>query len=51
MNAIFDATVPCFTFDLGMSDDYYRQLASWLAESRLIKQTRAPLEYWTNELV
>lgn len=51
MNAIFEATVPCFTFDLTMSNEYYRELARWMKESNLIEATHEPGEYWTNRLV
>ncbi len=50
MNAIFEATVPCFTFDLTMSNEYYRELARWMKESKLIEATHEPGEYWTNTL-
>jgi ABC-type nitrate/sulfonate/bicarbonate transport system substrate-binding protein len=30
LRSIFDATVPCFTFDLGMSPQYYARLSQWL---------------------
>ena len=33
-NAIFNATVPCFTHDFGMSQDYYQILAGWLIETK-----------------
>jgi putative hydroxymethylpyrimidine transport system substrate-binding protein len=47
MNAIFDATVPCFTFDLDMSDRYYDRLGAWMAERGLIE--KAPAGVWTSE--
>jgi len=36
MTAIFDATVPCFTFDFDMSDPYYDRLARWMKARSLI---------------
>ena len=51
MNAIFEATVPCFTFDLQMAPEYYTDLAGWMADTDLIDATLAPSEYWTNGLV
>lgn len=49
--AIFDATVPCFTFDFSMSEDYYGQLETWMAENALIKSRPGKANYWTNALV
>ena len=50
-NKIFDATVPCFTFDFSMSGDYYADLQDWMYERGLVETERAPAEFWTNELV
>lgn len=50
MNAIFEATVPCFSFDFSMTPDYYDRLSSWMAETNLIDQRHDPGQYWTNEL-
>ncbi len=49
--AICDATLPCFTYDLAMSRDYYRRLGQWLAETGQISGVPAPETLWTNELV
>lgn len=51
MNGIFDATVPCFTFDFQMTDEYYSALAGWMADNELIDTVGAPSSYWTNELI
>lgn len=50
MSAIFDATVPCFTFDFSMSADYYEQLQQWMHTHDLIPETREAASYWTNDL-
>ncbi len=49
--AIYDATVPCFTFDLSMSQDYYDQLQRWMLSTGQIEKTIDAAEYWSNELV
>lgn len=51
MNAIFQATLPCFTFDLQMAPEYYVELADWMAHTELIERTHRPDDYWTNDLV
>ena len=51
MSAIFDATVPCFTFDMTMSDEYYRHLGTWMARHSLVSDTPSPSDCWTNALV
>lgn len=51
MNAIFEATVPCFTFDFSMSDPYYAELAGWLSKTGLIERVDEPGDYWTNRLL
>lgn len=50
MSAIFDATVPCFTFDFAMSDAYYRQLARWMRTRALVEAEVSPHAIWTNRL-
>ena len=51
MTAIFDATVPCFTFDMTMADRYYTDLAGWMAKHGLVQAVPAPSDCWTNDLV
>jgi len=51
MNAIFDATVPCFTFDFGMSADYYRVLVAWMKANDLVSAPVEPPDCFTNQLV
>ena len=51
MNAIFDATVPCFTFDMTMADAYYARLGTWMARHGLVESVPSPDACWTNELV
>lgn len=48
--AIFDATVPCFTFDLSMAHDYYDRLQRWMHDTGQIERLLEPGEYWTNRL-
>ena len=48
--AIYDATVPCFTHDFSMSADYYRGLETWMHSRGLIDETPGPDAYWTNDL-
>lgn len=49
MSAIFEATVPCFTFDFSMSDAYYERLQEWLFKHKLITETHDSMStYWTN---
>ncbi|MGM0556408.1 MAG: ABC transporter substrate-binding protein [Myxococcota bacterium] len=51
MNKIFDATVPCFTFDFSMTDQYYGELQDWMHRKGLIEDTLDADEFWTNDLV
>ncbi len=51
MNAIFDATVPCFTYDQQMAPNYYSDLSSWMKRTDLIDAIEEPSAYWTNEIV
>ncbi|MEM7674406.1 MAG: ABC transporter substrate-binding protein [Myxococcota bacterium] len=51
MNAIFDATVPCFTFDMTMAADYYDRLGAWMKRHELAAVLPSPSRCWTNELV
>lgn len=46
-----DATLPCFTHDFSMANEYYEQLQQWLVDTGKIKQTVDSAEYWTNEIV
>jgi putative hydroxymethylpyrimidine transport system substrate-binding protein len=47
--AIFEATVPCFTYDFAMSSDYYDALERWML---VTGQIASPPErgYWSNTL-
>ncbi|WP_153730750.1 ABC transporter substrate-binding protein [Sporosarcina obsidiansis] len=45
-----EATIPCFTYDFSMTDDYYSQLQSWLVETGKIKNPIQPEDFWTNHL-
>jgi ABC-type nitrate/sulfonate/bicarbonate transport system substrate-binding protein len=51
MNDIFDATVPCFTFDFSMTDEYYAGLQSWMSECGLVDRTLDADAFWSNTLV
>lgn len=50
MKAIFEATVPCFTFDFTMSDAYYRRLSGWMVSRGLVPSEVSPSRVWTNDL-
>lgn len=51
MSAIFDATVPCFTFDLDMSHAYYAHLAAWMRRHDLIHADLDPAACWDSSLL
>ena len=51
MNGIFNATLPCFTYDLSMTRRYYDQLEGWMSDRGWIDAPEAPVSYWTNDLV
>ena len=46
--AIFDATIPCFTHDFGMSSDYYNVLAKWLIDTQQAESIPGLEACWTN---
>ncbi|MEO1270141.1 MAG: ABC transporter substrate-binding protein [Myxococcota bacterium] len=50
MSAIFAATVPCFTFDLSMSAEYYTRLVAWMHDRGLIDTEVDPNLCWSNAL-
>ena len=50
-NKMLDATMPCFTYDFTMSDDYYENLQHWLYETGQADHKIDPATYWTNELI
>lgn len=50
-NKMLDATIPCFTYDFTMSDDYYENLQQWLYETGQAEKKIDPASYWTNELI
>ena len=47
--AIFEATVPCFSHDFGMSQDYYQKLATWLVETKQAEEIPGLESCWTNQ--
>ena len=47
---IFEATVPCFTYDFAMTVEYYDRLQKWMAQTGQIAGEIDPREYWTNQL-
>lgn len=47
---MIEATIPFFTFDFSMSDDYFAQLQSWLVDMEKIEQPVDPRVFWTNRL-
>ena len=46
----FAATLPCFTYDFGMTTDYYAALETWMFERGLIARRPGANAYWTNDL-
>jgi ABC-type nitrate/sulfonate/bicarbonate transport system substrate-binding protein len=48
--AIFDATLPCFTYDFSMTARYYERLGAWMHRRGLIDAPPAPAACWTNDL-
>ncbi len=50
-DAIFQATLRCFTFDLSMTPEYYTRLQDWMVATDQIEQSLDPADYWTNALV
>ncbi|MFN3386061.1 MAG: ABC transporter substrate-binding protein [Candidatus Thermochlorobacter sp.] len=49
-NAIYDATVPCFTFDFTLSAEYLESLQAWLYRTGQIEKQLDVHTYWTNRL-
>lgn len=49
-NAIFAATLPCFTYDLSMSPEYYLGLETWMRETGQTTTAVDPASCWTNDL-
>jgi len=49
--AIFEATLRCFTFDFSMSPDYYARLQDWMLATGQIERPLDPADYWTNALL
>jgi len=47
-NAIFEATLSCFTFDFSMTSDYYARLQDWMVATGQLERTLNPADYWTN---
>ncbi|MCS7012027.1 MAG: ABC transporter substrate-binding protein [Chloroherpetonaceae bacterium] len=50
-NAIYNATVPCFTFDFMLAKEYWENLQNWLCHTQQIKQAPENIWYWTNKWV
>lgn len=48
--AIFEATVPCFTYDFSMATEYYARLGAWMEEYGLIEEAPTAESCWTNDL-
>jgi len=48
--AIYHATVPCFTHDLTMSADYYDRLQAWMGRTGQIPHPLTAADCWTNAL-
>ena len=46
----FAATLPCFTYDFGMTTAYYAALERWMASRNLIDAQPGGDVYWTNAL-
>ncbi len=51
MSAIFDATVPCFTFDFSMSEAYYERLYGWMRARGLVAGPVEARTVFSNALV
>jgi ABC-type nitrate/sulfonate/bicarbonate transport system substrate-binding protein len=51
MDAIFEATVPCFNYDFSMTTRYYDALQDWMVEHELIEETQPASDYWTNDIL
>lgn len=49
-NAIFAATVGCFTHDFTMSRDYYDQLGAWLVSTGQVETAPPVAPAWCNDL-
>lgn len=49
-DAIFAATLPCFTYDLSMSADYYAHLETWMRQTGQTSTAIDPAACWTNAL-
>jgi len=49
--AIFEATVPCFTYDFSMAREYYDRLGQWMEEYGLLDRAPPGESCWTNQLV
>ncbi len=49
-NAIFEATLPCFTHDPSMAPRYYEHLEGWMARRGLIDARRGGEAYWAKAL-
>lgn len=47
---IFEATVPCFTYDFSMAREYYTRLGRWMEDYGLIEATPPAEKCWTNKL-
>ena len=48
---ICDATIPCFTYDFGLSRAYFKQLRNWMFSTQQIKWKIKPKDCWTNRFV
>ena len=49
-NKILDVTIPFFTNDFSMADDYYNLLQQWLKQTGKIEKTIDAKSYWTNQI-
>lgn len=50
-NAIYNATVHCFTFDLMLASEYWEKLQRWLYQTHQIEHVPEQAQYWTNRMV
>lgn len=51
LNAIVDATIPCFTFDLGMGEPYWAELSRWMRQRGLVDVDVDPAGCFTHRLL
>lgn len=51
MQAIMDATLPCFTFDLGLNEPYWQRLAAWMRTRGLVEVDVDPAKCFSHQFL